>query len=219
MIGQTLSHYQIQEKLGEGGMGVAYRALDTHLDRTVCIKVLRAESVADPERKRRFVREAKTASALNHPNIVTIHDIDTTGGVTHIAMEYVRGKTLGQLLPRAGLPLPETLRLAVQIADALAAAHGAGVVHRDLKPANIMVAETGMVKILDFGLAKLTEPVEPDAAGGAETVDIAREPETDQGTILGTAAYPESAGTVPEWFTPRIETRTPSPWKEARPRS
>ena len=141
MIGQTLGHYRIEAKLGEGGMGVVYRAMDTRLDRPVAIKVLSAESTSDPERKRRFVQEAKAASALNHPNIITIYEIDNASGVDFIAMEYVPGKTLDQLLPRKGLRLGEVLRYAIPIADALAAAHAAGIVHRDLKPANVMVSE------------------------------------------------------------------------------
>ena len=120
MIGQTLSHYQILEKLGEGGMGVVYKARDNHLDRLVAIKVLPAVKVADPDRKRRFVQEAKAASALNHPNIITIYDIDEADGVDFIAMEYVAGKPLDQLIPRKGLPLTTALKYAVQVADALA---------------------------------------------------------------------------------------------------
>src|ERR1700674_4208820 len=157
MVGQTISHYRILEKLGEGGMGVVYKARDTRLDRFVAIKVLSAHAVSNPERRLRFVQEAKSASALNHPNIITIYDIDTTGEVAFIAMEYVDGKTLGQLIGPKGLRLSEALPYAVQIADALAAAHAARIVHRDIKPANIMVTEKGVVKVLDFGLAKLTE--------------------------------------------------------------
>jgi len=130
MIGQTISHYKITEKLGEGGMGEVYRALDLHLDRTVAIKVLHTEATADPERKKRFIREAKAASALNHPNIVTVHDIDTASGIDFIAMEYVDGKTLGDCIGRKGLAVGEVLKYAVQIADALAASHAAGIVHR-----------------------------------------------------------------------------------------
>jgi Tol biopolymer transport system component/predicted Ser/Thr protein kinase len=191
MIGKTFGHYQTIEKLGEGGMGVVYKARDTHLDRFVAIKVLPAEKVADPERKRRFVQEAKSASALNHPNIVTIYDIDQSSGVDFIAMEYVDGKTLDQLIPRKGMRLNEVLKYAVQIADALAAAHPAGIVHRDLKPANVMVTEKGLVKVLDFGLAKLTEPVGSDETRTTETL----EPHTEEGTIVGTVAYmsPEQA--------------------------
>ena len=165
MIGQTISHYQILEKLGEGGMGVVYKARDNHLDRLVAIKVLPAERVADPDRKRRFVQEAKAASALNHPNIITIYDIDQAGGVDFIAMEYVAGKPLDQLIPRKGLQLTTALKYAVQMADALAAAHAAGIVHRDLKPGNVMVTERGLVKVLDFGLAKL---IDQAATGDSE---------------------------------------------------
>src|SRR6266851_9341191 len=120
-------------------MGVVYKARDTRLDRFVAIKVLPPEKVADPERKRRFVQEAKAASALNHPNIITIHDIDQADGADFIAMEFVNGKALGQLIPRKGLRLNEALKYATQVADALAAAHATGIVHRDLKPGNVMV--------------------------------------------------------------------------------
>jgi formylglycine-generating enzyme required for sulfatase activity/dienelactone hydrolase/predicted Ser/Thr protein kinase len=189
MIGQTLDHYRIEAKLGAGGMGVVYKARDTHLDRFVAIKVLPPERVADPERKRRFVQEAKAASALNHPNIVTIYDISSDKGVDFIAMEYVAGKTLGQLIPRNGMPLAEALKCAVEMADALAAAHSAGIIHRDLKPGNVMVTETGLVKLLDFGLAKLTEPAPTGEAEGAETETAGEPSQTKTGTILGTAAY------------------------------
>src|SRR5512143_3929161 len=123
MIGKTLGHYEIEEKIGEGGMGAVYKARDTHLDRFVAIKVLPAAKVADPERKRRFEQEAKSASALNHPGIVTIHDIDHAEGIDYIAMEYVAGRTLAELLDRGGLPLADVLKYAVQIGDALGAAH------------------------------------------------------------------------------------------------
>src|SRR5215467_12478244 len=145
MIGKTISHYQILEKLGEGGMGVVYKARDTHLDRFVAIKVLPAEKVADPERKKRFVQEAKTASALNHPNIIHVYDIDHQEGIDFIAMEFVPGKTLEQLIPRHGMRLNEALKISVQMADALAAAHAVGIIHRDLKPANVMVSENRVV--------------------------------------------------------------------------
>ena len=126
MIGTKLLHYEIVEKLGEGGMGVVYKARDTRLDRFVALKFLPAEKIADAERKARFVQEAKSASALNHPNIITIYDI----GENFIAMEYVAGKTLDQLIPRKGMRLNDTLKIAVQIADALTKAHAAGIVHR-----------------------------------------------------------------------------------------
>jgi Tol biopolymer transport system component/predicted Ser/Thr protein kinase len=191
MVGQTVAHYRILEKLGQGGMGVVYKARDTHLDRLVALKVLPPERVADAERRRRFVQEAKAASALNHANIVTIHDIDDAGGVHFIAMEYVAGKALSELIGRKGLRPIDALEYAVQIAGALAKAHAAGIIHRDLKPSNIMVGEDGQVKVLDFGLAKLTE------AGGLAEDDPTRtlKAETAEGTILGTVAYmsPEQA--------------------------
>ena len=193
MIGQRLLHYEIVEKLGEGGMGVVYKARDTHLDRFVAIKVLPPEKVADPERKRRFVQEAKAASALNHPNIVVVHDIASDGGVDFIAMEYVAGKTLDQLILRKGMRLNDALKIAVQIADALTKAHAAGIIHRDLKPGNVMVAGGGLAKVLDFGLAKLAEAAAP---GEEEATRTAGKPHTLEGVILGTAGYmsPEQAG-------------------------
>src|SRR5690348_4077470 len=126
MVGRTISHYKILDKLGEGGMGVVYKTLDTHLDRMVALKVLPRERVADAARKQRFVQEAKSASSLNHPNIVTIYDIDSADGIDFIAMELVAGKTLDRWIPRHGLRLNESLRYSVQVADALAAAHKAG---------------------------------------------------------------------------------------------
>ncbi len=191
MIGRTISHYQIIEKLGEGGMGVVYKAKDNHLDRFVAIKVLPPEKVGDAERRRRFAQEAKAASALNHPNIITIHDIDEAGGVYFISMEFVAGKTLGSLIPRHGMRLGELLKYAIQVADALARAHASGIIHRDLKPGNIMVTEQGLVKVLDFGLAKLTE------TGFTSEQDATRtlKPATEEGKIVGTIAYmsPEQA--------------------------
>src|SRR5882724_12054499 len=194
MIGRTILHYQIVETLGHGGMGVVYKAKDTHLDRFVAIKVLPPEKVADPERKRRFVQEAKAASALNHPNIVHIYDIAEAGGIQFIAMEYVPGKTLDQMIGRKGLRLNETLKYAVQIADALAKAHAAGIVHRDLKPSNVMIDDHGLVKVLDFGLAKLAETATGEF-GETVTVRAPERPSTEEGTIFGTTAYmsPEQA--------------------------
>src|SRR3972149_5005942 len=164
MIGHTLGRYRIDAKLGEGGMGVVYKARDTHLDRAVGIKVLRPAAVATAERRRRFVLETKAASALNHPGILHIYDIGQADGVDFIAMEYVPGKTLDRAIGRKGLVVGDVLRYAVQIADGLSKAHAAGVVHRDIKPANIMVTGDGLVKVLDFGLAKLTEATESDEA-------------------------------------------------------
>ena len=194
MIGEILGHYRIESKLGEGGMGEVWKARDTRLDRFIALKTLPAEKVADPERRNRFVLEAKAASALNHPNIVHVYDIADSAGVPFIAMEYVVGKTLDQLTGRNGLRLNEALKYAIQIADALARAHSSGIVHRDLKPSNIMVDEHGLVKVLDFGLAKLTEPV-PGEFSLTQSLRTPENPKTEEGTIVGTAAYmsPEQA--------------------------
>ena len=151
-----LAHFQILEKLAEGGMGVIFKARDTHLDRFVAIKVL-PPRIADPSLRQRFINEAKAASALDHPNIITVHDVTSDGGVDFMVMELVQGRTLDQLIPRDGLPLPEVLKYAIQAADGMAAAHAAGIIHRDLKPENLMVTESGLVKVLDFGAAKLQE--------------------------------------------------------------
>src|SRR5439155_21269634 len=166
-------------------------ARDTHLNRMVAIKLLRAERVADEGRKRRFVQEAQAASALNHPNIVVIHDISSQNGLDYMVMECVAGKTLDALIPRQGMRLGDALKVAVQMADALVRAHAAGIVHRDLKPSNVMVSEDGHVKLLDFGLAKLTEI----APAGEDERTRTRPPETEEGTIMGTTAYmsPEQA--------------------------
>ena len=190
---RKLGHYEVLEKLGEGGMGVVWKARDTRLDRFVALKVLPAEKMGEPERERRFVQEARAASALNHPNIITIYDIDRADDASFIAMEFVHGKALDQLIPRKGLRLNEALKYATQIADALSAAHAAGIVHRDLKPGNVMVNENGNVKVLDFGLAKLTE----QGAGGefTRTETIAQSAKTEEGKIVGTVSYmsPEQA--------------------------
>jgi Tol biopolymer transport system component/serine/threonine protein kinase len=194
MIGRFLGQYQICEKLGEGGMGVVWKARDTHLERFVALKTLPDEKLADPERKRRAVQEARAASALNHPNIVHIYDVAQADGVQFISMEYVPGKTLDQLIGRKGLRLKDALKCAVQIADALAQAHAAGIIHRDLKPSNVIVSENGNVKVLDFGLAKLTELATHDFAETA-TTRAEDDPSTEEGVVFGTAAYmsPEQA--------------------------
>jgi Tol biopolymer transport system component/predicted Ser/Thr protein kinase len=187
VIGKTISHFTILEKLGEGGMGVVYKARDTHLDRLVAIKVLPPDKVADAERKQRFVREAKAASSLNHPNIITVHEVANEDGLDFIVMEFVAGKALSHLIGPRGLKLGDTLKYGAQIADALAAVHAVGIIHRDLKPGNIMVTESGLVKVLDFGVAKLA------AVGPLAPTQSARQ--TEEGTIVGTVAYmsPEQA--------------------------
>jgi serine/threonine protein kinase len=195
-------HYTIVEKLGEGGMGVVWKARDNHLDGFVALKILPADKVVDKERLRRFVQEAKAASALNHPNIIHIYDVAETDGVPFVAMEYVAGRTLGEMIGRKGMR-DEVLKYAVQIADALARAHSAGIVHRDLKPSNIMVDEHGLVKVLDFGLAKLSEHVSGEL-GATATIQSDEKPGTAEGTIVGTVAYmsPEQAEGKP------IDTRS-----------
>ena len=135
-------------------MGTVYLARDVRLDRDVAVKILATESKSDAERKRRLFGEAKAASALNHPNIVTVHDVGTEGKLDYLVMEYVAGKPLDRLIPRNGLKLKEALRYGIQIADALACAHRAGIIHRDLKPANVLITESGVAKVVDFGIAK-----------------------------------------------------------------
>jgi eukaryotic-like serine/threonine-protein kinase len=188
--GRTISHYRIGEQLGHGGMGVVWKARDTSLDRYVAFKVLPSAKMSDPEYKRRFVQEAKAASALNHPNIVTVYEIGHADGVDFIAMEFVPGKTLDQLIQHKRLRLAEALDYAIQVADALAAAHMAGIVHRDLKPGNLMVNESGVVKVLDFGLAKPTGHADIE-----QTETIADTAQTATGVIVGTASFmsPEQA--------------------------
>jgi serine/threonine protein kinase len=180
MIGRTLSHYEITAKLGEGGMGEVWRATDSRLDREVALKMLPEELAGDPERLERFEREAKAIAALNHPNIVTIYSVEEADGVHLLTMELVEGRSLDQIVPAGGFELERLFPLAIQIADALAAAHEKGIVHRDLKPANVMVNDEGRVKVLDFGLAKLAE-----AADEAEETQLM----TQAGMVLGTVPY------------------------------
>jgi serine/threonine protein kinase len=189
--GTRLGPYEVLAPIGAGGMGEVYQARDTRLGRDVAIKILPRDRVADPERKKRFLQEARAASALNHPNIVTLYDIANDAGVDYLVMEYVAGKTLDQLIPPKGLPLAEALNYAQQIASGLAAAHAAGIVHRDVKPGNVIVTVDSQVKILDFGLAKLAERA-PGAEGETQTLESAL---TDAGTVMGTVAYmsPEQA--------------------------
>jgi serine/threonine-protein kinase len=183
LIGRTLGHYRIVEKIGEGGMGEVYRAHDETLDREVALKVLPAEVSNDPDRLARFEREAKAVAALNHPNIVTLHTIEEADGHRFITMELVTGQTLAELIPNDGMALTRVLEIAVPLAGALAAAHEKGVVHRDLKPGNVMVDDEGRVKILDFGLAKLRPGRSSEDGSEVRTATLTRE-----GHVMGTRA-------------------------------
>src|SRR5258706_8234081 len=192
MIGRTLSHYRILEKLGEGGMGVVYIAEDTLLGRRVAIKTLTARRGSESEHFRnRFLREARAGSALSHPHIATIHDYgETDDGQPYIVMELVKGQTLGDLILLEKLTIPRAIEIIKQVAEALAEAHRNGIVHRDIKPSNIAINERGNVKVLDFGLAKQIDigPSDPDAHTRLDT-------QTREGVILGTPMYlsPEQA--------------------------
>src|SRR5712692_7566391 len=189
--GTKLGPYEIQSPLGAGGMGEVYRARDTRLDRSVAIKILSAAFSADGDRLVRFEQEARSASALNHPSIVTIYELGQDGSTHYIAMELVEGKTLRELLVSGLLPMRKAIEIAAQVAEGLTKAHEAGIAHRDLKPENLMVSHDGFVKILDFGLAKLAPPNEPQPAMGTTSTW-----KTSAGLVLGTVGYmsPEQAG-------------------------
>src|SRR5258708_31086570 len=195
MVGRTVSQYQFVEKIGAGGMGEIYKAQDTRLGRFVAIKVLPSAKSGEPERRKRFLLEAQAASGLNHPSIITIHDVLSEGDTEFMVMEYVAGKTLNDLIPKGGLRVPQALKYSLQMSDALTAAHAAGIVHRDLKPDNVMVTESGLVKVLDFGLAKLTDRNPVSQLGEEEETIAASAPLTVEGSIIGTVSYmaPEQA--------------------------
>jgi serine/threonine protein kinase len=191
--GTQLGRYEIRSLLGAGGMGEVYSAWDTHLDRTVALKVLHEEVARDAQRMRRFKQEAKAASALNHPYILTIHEIGETESAHFIATEFIQGETLRQRMQNGKLPLGEVLNITIQVADALSAAHVAGIVHRDVKPENVMIRPDGYVKVLDFGLAKLVERRPTDTLDtSAPTKALVN---TEPGVVMGTTQYmsPEQA--------------------------
>jgi len=197
MIGKTLKHYDIDQLLGKGGMGVVYKAQDVRLGRPVALKILKTELTADPDKKRRFFQEARAASAVTHPAIAQIYDVDEIEGKTFMVMEFVEGKTVSQLIADRELDLIGAVEIAFQVADGLAQAHKANIVHRDIKSDNIMVTRDGHAKLLDFGLAKLL-----DTTGGMGSWSTIQNlthtktlPQTMEGTVMGTVAYmsPEQA--------------------------
>src|SRR6266481_179754 len=195
MLNETIAHYKVLRKLGSGGMGIVYEAEDTKLGRRVALKFLPENTRRDPQSLERFLREARAASALNHPGICIIHAIEEHDGRTFIAMELLEGQTLDKLIPLGALPIPRTIDIGLQLADALDAAHKKGIIHRDIKSANIFITERGAVKILDFGLAKLLPEHHANFRGETTLGDPETLLLTSPGTAVGTISYmsPEQA--------------------------
>jgi predicted Ser/Thr protein kinase len=200
MVGTTIKHYRIESQLGKGGMGVVYRARDTRLDRLVALKTLPPGLVADPERKSRFLLEARSAAAVSHPAIAQVYDIDEADGNLFIAMEYIDGRTVSKLIADGELDVLGAIEIVLQVAEGLAKAHDAGILHRDIKSDNIMVTRDGHAKLLDFGLAKLLEPGPQEAVPPDAPVDLSRTMtrgrfHTIPGAVMGTISYmsPEQA--------------------------
>jgi serine/threonine protein kinase len=185
---ETIAHYRIMEPIGAGGMGAVYKAYDKKLDRVVALKVLPPEYVSQQDRRRRFFQEARAASALNHPHILTVYEVGEDDGAPYIAMEFIEGETLRQKIKAQSLRLSQSLDIAVQIADGLGKAHDAGIIHRDLKPENLMISRDGYAKILDFGLAKLVAQRERALSADSAQKTLLKV-ETESGTLMGTVNY------------------------------